>query len=132
MFKLLSVALVAIALAGCSTVRAPDVAVLNGVSKHLDKSGKDSSNPGIGARWGAYEVGAYDNSRVYKSNSYYVSRRVWETPHTFADVGVSYYDGQRNYDEKVLPIANVGVKYGPLEVGLNGPVLNARLAIPLD
>ena len=126
--KLLLALTAAIALTACA---GPDALVINGASKHVLQTGKDHSNLGLGLRAGRCEAGYYDNSRNFKSHTVYGSCRMRETKHTFIDLGAAYYDDQRDYDAKIVPIVNAGVKVGPLEAGLAAPdILNARIVLP--
>jgi len=100
-----------------SACAAPSEVVVNGGSKHLTQTGKDHSNFGLGVRAGDWEVGFYDNSRVFESYSYYTSKRVWQHGRLFFDAGVSLYDNRGNYRPFIVPITMLGVRVGPLEVG---------------
>jgi len=102
-------------LTACTT---PSAVVVNGASKHVTQTDKDHSNFGLGVRSNDWEVGFYDNSRVFESYSYYMSKRVWERGRLFFDVGVSLYDNRSNYTPFIAPITMLGVGVGPLEIGV--------------
>ena len=100
-----------ILLALYSTAQA-DAIIIGGISKHHGYvTEQDEVNPLIGYEWGNYQCGAYDNSRMKISYSYYCGRLLFQKNIFRVSAGASLYDGMSGYSAKLKPFFGVGLRF---------------------
>ena len=104
---------------GCTSIKHKHkhTSIVGGaLSYHNTSAKKDGENPLIGLEVGNTQCGAYDNSRLKPSTSYYCSYR-WlnlQIPNTpialTSKAGLAYYDNKSGYPSDLKIIGSLGAR----------------------
>lgn len=95
-----------------------EISVVTGaITQHTNTDEiKDGLNPLLGVESGTVQCGAYDNSRIRTSRSYYCTSKWYKRQVGIIDsefnskVGLAYYDDDSGYKSYVTPMATMGLR----------------------